>query len=210
MITDKMKDRARVFLGPFLVEQGLEGKQLNQQAAKVYEAAVHALASQRIGAVDEEVRCEDLTIIKGRQVVVTFKDKTDAFALFNELKSRAALSAMGGGMGGDMANVVVGVSSSCCFCPEDDDPENFDGRMITWTFAVPKYFRTGAGFYRLEFVRTLTAEERGNTGAQIRACAAIAMEAGTAETQSGSVHDSAGLKGIAGTDAPSHTEEPSQ
>lgn len=71
---------------------------------------------------------------------------------------------------------VFAISSSACFCPEDDDPENFDGRMITWTFAAPKDTRTGAGIYRLEFVRILTPKERGNTDAQLAALAALKPE----------------------------------
>lgn len=40
-----------------------------------------------------------------------------------------------------------------------------------------------------------------------RSPVAIAMEAGTAETQSGSVHDSAGLKGIAETQSRNHPND---
>jgi hypothetical protein len=73
---------------------------------------------------------------------------------------------------------VFAVSSSACFYPEEDDPENFDGSMITWTFAAPKDTRTGAGIYRLQFIRILTPEERGNTRAQLRALADAAQSTG--------------------------------
>jgi hypothetical protein len=71
---------------------------------------------------------------------------------------------------------VFAISSSACFCPEDDDPDNFDGRMITWTFAAPKDTRCGPGIYRLQFVRILTPEERGNTTAQLRAINALELD----------------------------------
>jgi hypothetical protein len=67
------------------------------------------------------------------------------------------------------------ISSSACFCPEDDDPVSFDGRMITWTFAATKDVRVGAGIYKLEFVRVLTPEERSNTNAQLAALAALSQ-----------------------------------
>jgi hypothetical protein len=38
---------------------------------------------------DGELNCEELAILHGQQVTVTFKDNADAFALFNELKRRA-------------------------------------------------------------------------------------------------------------------------
>lgn len=81
-------------------------------------------------------------------------------------------------------NVAFAISSSACFCPEDDDPENFDGRMVTWTFAVPKSTRTGAGIYRLEFVRILTPGERGNTTAQLEALDALAVSPPAPESTS--------------------------
>jgi hypothetical protein len=60
---------------------------------------------------------------------------------------------------------VVGISSSACFYPEEDDPANFDGTTVTWTFELPKSVRTGPGLYRIEFVRNLTAEERSQKSA---------------------------------------------
>ena len=54
-MSDKTTDEMRVYLGPFLVLQGLEGNLLNAQAAKVYDAAVEALAAQAHPTDEEEV-----------------------------------------------------------------------------------------------------------------------------------------------------------
>jgi hypothetical protein len=53
-----------------------------------------------------------------------------------------------------------GVSSTADFYPELDDPESFDGDTITWTFQLPRQQETGAGIYRIQFVRILTREEK--------------------------------------------------
>lgn len=87
--------------------------------------------------------------------------------------------------GFDPSRDAFAISSSACFRPEDDDPENFDGRMVTWTFAAAKDTRCGPGLYRLQFIRILTPEERGNATAQLDA---IATETRRAET-TGSVED---------------------
>ena len=39
----------------------------------------------------EALACEELAILHGQQVSITFKNTDEAFALFNELKARAAL-----------------------------------------------------------------------------------------------------------------------
>jgi hypothetical protein len=54
----------------------------------------------------------------------------------------------------------LAVSSSACFYPERDNPDEFDGTTITWTFELPKSSRdVGSGVYRLQFLRTLAEEE---------------------------------------------------
>lgn len=54
---------------------------------------------------------------------------------------------------------ALGISYSADFYPEMDDPKNFDGDTITWTFKLPKTQAVGPGVYRLLFVRTLADEE---------------------------------------------------
>lgn len=55
---------------------------------------------------------------------------------------------------------IFAVSSSACFYPEHDNPEEFDGSTITWTFELPRSSRDiGSGVYRVQFVRTLAEEE---------------------------------------------------
>lgn len=106
--------------------------------------------------------------------------------------------------GDDPSREVFAISSSACFYPEEDDPANFDGSMITWTFAAPKDTQTGAGIYRLQFVRILTADERGNPAAQVRALNAIRMEARQGRDRNGLDGEAAtaGAEGIAKGEQP--------
>jgi hypothetical protein len=55
---------------------------------------------------------------------------------------------------------LLAVSSSACFYPERENPDEFDGSTITWTFELPRSTEVGAGIYSLRFVRTLSEEER--------------------------------------------------
>jgi hypothetical protein len=88
-------------------------------------------------------------------------------------------------------SAVFAISSSACFYPEEDDPENFDGQTFTWTFEIGKNERPGPGLYRIELVRLLTPEERSEKSATLLA---QAIEARRAETGTGSVHESAVAK----------------
>jgi hypothetical protein len=54
---------------------------------------------------------------------------------------------------------ILAVSSSACFYPEAENPDEFDGSTITWTFELPRTVAVGAGVYTLRFVRTLAEEE---------------------------------------------------
>lgn len=57
-----------------------------------FDAILAALASSQSKPVAGEVNYEELSIDHGQQVSVSFKDPKDAFALFNELKSRSCLA----------------------------------------------------------------------------------------------------------------------
>jgi hypothetical protein len=53
----------------------------------------------------------------------------------------------------------LALSATAHFYPEMDEPENYDGSTITWTFELPKTAEIGAGVYRIIFVRTLAEEQ---------------------------------------------------
>ena len=46
-------------------------------------------SADRIEALERPLVCEELSILHGQQVVVTFRNSDDAFDLFNELRARS-------------------------------------------------------------------------------------------------------------------------